>query len=126
MTAVNLNTAPQAPLLQSAGTLPDRPKVAVAPDVELQPIARGGQAKVEEALRPTREAVDQAAHRIEQFVQSVGRSMSFSVDASSGHSILRVVDPHSGEVIRQLPAEETIRVARAVEYMQSMLVNQRA
>ncbi len=126
MTAVNLNTAPQAPLLQSAGTLPQRPKVAVAPYVELEPIAQGGQAKVEEALRPTREAVDQAAHRIEQFVQSVGRSMSFSVDASSGQRILRVVDSQSGEVIRQIPAEETLRVARAVEYMQSMLVNQRA
>ena len=126
MTAVNLNTAPQAPLLQSAGTLQQRPKVATAPCVEIQPIAKSGQAKVEEALRPTREAVDQAARRIEQFDKSVGRSMSFSVDASSGQRILRVVDSQSGEVIRQIPAEETLRVARAVEYMQSMLVNQRA
>jgi flagellar protein FlaG len=126
MTAVNLNPAAQAPLLQSAGTLPERPKVVAAPHAEVPQAAPAGQAKVEEASRPTREAVDLAAHRIEQFVQSVGRSMSFSVDASSGHSILRVVDPNSGEVIRQLPAEETIRVAKAVEYMQSMLVNQRA
>ena len=126
MTAVNLNTAAQAPLLQSAGTLPERPKVAAVVHGEVPQAAPAGQAKVEEAVRPTREAVDQAAQRIEQFVQSVGRSMSFSVDASSGHSILRVVDPQSGQVIRQLPAEETLRVAKAVEYMQSMLVNQRA
>ena len=126
MTAVNLNTAAQAPLLQSAGTLPERPKVAAVVRGEVPQAAPAAQAKVEEAVKPTREAVDQAAHRIEKFVQSVGRSMSFSVDASSGHSILRVVDPQSGQVIRQLPAEETLRVAKAVEYMQSMLVNQRA
>jgi uncharacterized FlaG/YvyC family protein len=28
-------------------------------------------------------------------------------------------------VVRQLPAEETLRIARAVECVQSMLVNQR-
>ncbi len=81
---------------------------------------------MEETTRPTREAVEQAASRIEKFVKSVGRSMDFSVDNSTGRSILRVVDPQSGEVIRQLPPEETLRVAKAVEYMQSMLVHQRA
>ncbi len=82
--------------------------------------------RVDEAVRPTREAVELAARRIQDFVKSVGRSLDFSVDGSTGRSILRVVDPQTGEVIRQLPPEETLRVARAVEYMQSMLVNQRA
>jgi hypothetical protein len=34
-------------------------------------------------------------------------------------------NPESGAVVRQLPAEETLRIARAVECVQSMLVNQR-
>jgi flagellar protein FlaG len=56
----------------------------------------------------------------------VGRSLDFSVDSNTGQSVLRVVNPDSGEVVRQLPAEETLRVAAAIDYMQSILVNQRA
>jgi len=123
MTAVNSSTAASAPatLLQSAGTLPERASTSAVAS-SAPPRA----AHVEETTRPTREAVEQAANRIEKFVKSVGRSMDFSVDNSTGRSILRVVDPQSGEVIRQLPPEETLRVAKAVEYMQSMLVHQRA
>jgi flagellar protein FlaG len=80
----------------------------------------------EEVAQPSREAVAQAAKHIESFVKSVGRSLDFSVDSSTGQSVLRVMNPESGELIRQLPAEETLRVAAAVDYMQSVLVNQRA
>jgi len=122
MTALNVGAAAAAPLLQTAGTLPER--TAAAPAASVPTAARA--APVHETTAPTRQAVDQAARHIEDFVRSVGRSLDFSVDASSGHSVLRVVDPNSGEVIRQLPAEETLRIARSIDYFQSMLVHQRA
>jgi flagellar protein FlaG len=81
---------------------------------------------INETTAPSREAVDQAARHIEDFVKSVGRSLSFSVDASTGHQVLRVVDPNSGQVIRQLPADETLRIARSIDYFQNVLVHQRA
>lgn len=122
MTALNVGAAAAAPLLQTAGTLPER--TSAAPDSNVPVAARA--APVQETTAPTRQAVDQAARHIEDFVRSVGRSLDFSVDASSGHSVLRVVDPNSGEVIRQLPADETLRIARSIDYFQSMLVHQRA
>ena len=76
--------------------------------------------------KPSREAVVQAAKHIESFVKSVGRSLDFSVDPTTGDNVLRVLNPENGEVVRQLPAEETLRIARAVDYMQCVLVNQRA
>jgi len=127
MNAVQSGMAAPPSLLQSAGTLPERVSPVPASDAAPAPQAEVRQAmRLEEAVRPTREAVDQAARHIEEFVRSVGRSLDFSVDSSTGRSVLRVVDPQSGEVIRQLPPEKTIRIARAVEYMQSMLVHQRA
>lgn len=140
MSTVQALTASPSPLLSSLGTLPPAP--APAPDaaapVETAQATiptlgtstigadmRKG-ADVEAATAPTRQAVQEAAQKIEQFVKSVGRSLDFSVDSSTGHTILRVVNPENGEVVRQLPSEETLRVARAVDYMQSMLVNQRA
>ena len=80
----------------------------------------------DEVAQPSREAVDQAARHIQSFVKSVGRSLDFSVDQSTGQTVLRVVNPDNGELIRQLPGDETLRIAKAIDYMQSMLVNQRA
>jgi flagellar protein FlaG len=126
----NNNTA--ASTLQSLSTLPQRqlPQLPQVPGALTSlPVATTAPAKTvsaEEVAKPTREAVEQAAKHIESFVKSVGRSLDFSVDSSTGLSVLRVVNPESGEVVRQLPAEETLRVAAAIDYMQSILVNQRA
>lgn len=128
----SVNPAPNpAPLLQSAGTLPARSdRAAEAASVPSEPLgARPPPTMIvtaDEVAKPSREAVVQAARHIESFVKSVGRSLDFSVDPGTGDNVLRVMNPDTGELIRQLPAEETLRIARAVDYMQSMLVNQRA
>ena len=124
MSAINNTTAPT---LQSLSTLPHRQPPQVPGAATPLPVAAAAKGvSAEEVAKPTREAVDQAAKHIESFVKSVGRSLDFSVDSRTGQSVLRVVNPDSGEVVRQLPAEETLRVAAAIEYMQSILVNQRA
>lgn len=133
MSSVNPASTP-APLLQSAGTLPpraERPaeRAAEAAPAPREPVSAPPErptASAEEVARPSREAVEQAARHIESFVKSVGRSLDFSVDPTTGDNVLRVLNPDNGEVIRQLPSEETLRIARAIDYMQSMLVNQRA
>ena len=127
MNALNVGAASAPALLQTAGTLPERsPAVPAASPaaVSVAPSPRPSQIKETTAL--SREAVDQAARHIEDFVKSVGRSLTFSVDAGTGHHVLRVVDPNSGEVIRQLPADETLRIARSIDYFQNVLVDQRA
>jgi len=127
MSALNVGAATAPALLQTAGTLPERshgaPASSSAP-VSVAPSPRPSH--VEENTASSRAAVDQAARHIEDFVKSVGRSLSFSVDESTGHHVLRVVDPNSGEVIRQLPADETLRIARSIDYFQNVLVHQRA
>jgi flagellar protein FlaG len=114
--------------MQTAGTLPDRGSASlrVTSPTATTVAAAPRPSQVEQSTAPSREVVDQAARRIEDFVKSVGRSLSFSVESGTGHSVLRVVNPNSGEVIRQLPAEETMRIARSIDYLQSVLVNQRA
>ena len=126
----SVNSAMPAPLLQSAGTLPARSEgPAETASASREPVSAPPArptVSAEEVARPSREAVEQAARHIESFVKSVGRSLDFSVDPTTGDNVLRVLNPENGEVVRQLPAEETLRIARAVDYMQSVLVNQRA
>ena len=54
-----------------------------------------------------KEAVDQ----INQYVQTVQRDLSFSMDGETGHTVIKVMDSSSGELIRQIPAEEVLALA---------------
>jgi len=80
---------------------------------------------VSEAAKPTQETIAQTAQQLEQFVQSMGRNLSFSVDSTTGYNVV-VVTNADGEVVRQLPSEELLKIAQAMQDTNSGLVNQRA
>ena len=70
--------------------------------------------------------VSQAAQRVEKFVQTMSSDLQFSIDASSGDTVVRVIDRATKEVIRQIPSEEMLVIARALERMQGLLIRQKA
>jgi flagellar protein FlaG len=49
---------------------------------------------------------------LNEAAQSHRRSLRFSVDEDSGRTVIRVVDPETDEVVRQIPPEEVLNVAR--------------
>jgi len=67
------------------------------------------------------EQVDEAVTSIQSFVQNIRRDLNFSVDDSSGRVVVKVTDGASGEVIRQLPSEEALRLAENLEEVRSLL-----
>jgi flagellar protein FlaG len=81
---------------------------------------------VNEAAQPTREVVEKAAREIQAFVQKMGRNLNFSVDETTGYHVVRVVNPDTGELVRQLPSEELLKIARDFERLNNVLVSQRA
>jgi len=81
---------------------------------------------VNEAAEPTREVVAKAAAKLQEFVSKMGRNLSFSVDETPGYNVVRVVNPQTGELIRQLPSEELLKIARDFERLNNVLVSQRA
>jgi flagellar protein FlaG len=60
-------------------------------------------------------SVAAAIEQIEEFLADNQRQLTFQVDEGSGRTVVRVVDPGSGEVIRQFPAEEVLQVAVSLE-----------
>jgi len=81
---------------------------------------------VAEASQPSREVVAKAAEQLQNFVQSMGRNLSFSVDEVSGYNVVRVVNPDTGELIRQLPSEELLKISRDFQRLNNVLVSQSA
>jgi flagellar protein FlaG len=110
-----VSTPPQA--LQTKSDAEVVSKVAAA---EIKP------SDINETSRPTREAVAKAAADLQEFVKSMGRNLNFSVDETTGYHIVRVVNPDTGELIRQLPSEELLKVARDFQRLNNVLVSQRA
>ena len=76
--------------------------------------------------RRSSENLQAAARTIDLFVRDMGRSLDFRVDSSSGKQIVRVSNPQTGEVVRQIPNEEAVQIARSLNYLQSVLVSIKA
>jgi len=84
------------------------------------------QANVKEFSQDVKQAAEKAMLDIEHFISSQARSVRISKDQSSSHMVVQLVDPSSGEVIRTLPSEELLRLARTFETLGNVMVNQRA
>jgi flagellar protein FlaG len=56
-----------------------------------------------------------AIQHIKDFLADSQRQLQFQVDEGSGRTVVRVVDPGSGDVIRQFPSEELLQVAATLE-----------
>ena len=81
---------------------------------------------VEQYARATKEVMQVAAQQIQGYLRESGRNLNVTLDESTGKYVARVVNPETGEVVRSLPSEETLRIARNIDQMRGMLVNQRA
>ena len=64
-------------------------------------------------------ALAAAVDHLNSNVQNLNRNLSFSVDQDSGKVLVKVVDADTHEVIRQIPSEEALQLARDIDhYMQ--------
>ena len=84
-----------------------------------------------EANKPTEaqeeeasQALASAVETMNDFVQTVQRDLHFSVDADLERTVVKVVDGASGDVIRQIPEESFLELARKMkEHGEVHLVN---
>jgi len=67
--------------------------------------------------------VDQIQQALEEMQH---KSLQFSVDESTGRTVIKVVDKDTGEVIKEIPPEETLRLAEKIEEMSGILFDKRA
>ncbi|MNF53497.1 flagellar protein FlaG [compost metagenome] len=78
-------------------------------------------APAEAEAQTDRESLEQAVLSIKDFVQTIRRDLNFSLDDSSGRVVIKVTDSASGDVIRQMPTEEALRLAESLDEVRSLL-----
>ncbi|PTD97385.1 flagellar protein FlaG [Pseudothauera lacus] len=122
ISAVPASTVAQAMPLPQGG----RAQPAAAVDAPArQPADSQRAAQPEAASQPaTREVLEQALEDVRNAIQPVASELAFSIDDDSGRVLVKIVDSQTDEVIKQIPSEEMLRISKALDKLQGLLVKQ--
>ncbi|PKO33486.1 MAG: hypothetical protein CVU34_13140 [Betaproteobacteria bacterium HGW-Betaproteobacteria-7] len=118
--SVTANAQP-LPHIQSGGKTAVQPELRSGSDPtsttvqEASPETRS--ANRSESEKEVREAVD----NIQKFVSQTTRDITFSIDQDAGFMV-KVIDRNSQDVIRQIPSEEVVAIARALDKLQGLFL----
>lgn len=58
--------------------------------------------------------LDETVRDLNEHMQAVQRELHFSVDQDSGHTVIKVMDLATQQVVRQIPNEEALKAARSL------------
>lgn len=72
------------------------------------------------------EQVQTALEEVREALAPVARNLQFSLDEDTGRTVIKIIDSSTDEVIRQIPSEEIIAIAKALDKLQGLLLRQEA
>ena len=80
------------------------------------------------AVAPTLDQVKQAVSNINASLAASGNSdnVQFAVDPTSKRIVVKVIDPQTGKIIRQIPSEEIIQMGMSLGQKLGQVINQQA
>jgi flagellar protein FlaG len=70
--------------------------------------------------------IESVTRQIDSFLRSINRSLLFRLDESSGRMVVSICDAETGEVIRQVPGDEALRIAQNIENRLSGMLDETA
>ena len=76
--------------------------------------------------RPERQEVEAAAKSVREFVQPINSNLEFSVNDDTGQLVVKIIDRTTKEVIRQMPSEEMLAIAKTLDSIKGLFVKQTA
>lgn len=76
--------------------------------------------------KPDEKKVREAAAKISDFIESFTRDLEFSVDNDTRKIVIKVKVRDSGEVVRQIPSEEALKIADSLDTLRGLLIREQA
>jgi len=102
------------------------------PESHAKPVHRGD-SKVETELRvptpvptPAREDVERAAVRVKEVLRGTTSRLEIEIDHDLHKAVIKVFSGESGEIIRQIPAQELLDLAKHLDEPKGLLVHELA
>jgi flagellar protein FlaG len=107
---------------QAKSPSPAVPKVTVE---EVSKVADNKKSQSVNELAENAAEIREAISEINKAVKKVPTSLDFSVDEASKRFVVQVTDTNTGEVIRKLPGDAVLRIARQLESMKGVVFDQK-
>jgi flagellar protein FlaG len=69
--------------------------------------------------------IESVTRQIDTYLRSMNRSLQFRLDEGTGQMVVTLRDSETGEVIRQVPGEDALRIAQRIENGLSMMLDEK-
>lgn len=76
--------------------------------------------------KPDKEELAQMTKAVNDFVKPLNSALQFNIDDSTGQTVVKVIDTDTKEVIKQIPSEDMLALAKALDQIKGFLVKQKA
>lgn len=85
-------------------------------------------APIQAPVKPAADAADLklAVDALNKLVKPIARNIEFSIDESSGRTLVQVVDTETNTIIRQTPSKEVLAIAKEIDRIQGLLIREKA
>ncbi len=70
--------------------------------------------------------VQQAVTQIKHVAENLAQNLHFSIDDDTGITVVKITDSSTQEVIRQIPTEEAVSIAKTLDKVQGLLFSEKA
>jgi flagellar protein FlaG len=72
-----------------------------------------------------RKAIEDSIAKIRESIGPANSSLKIEIDADTDRIVVKVFDNQSGELIRQIPSQEMVEIAKRLDAMQGIFVTKR-
>lgn len=96
---------------------------------DLPPSAASATAETEKSddkQQVSPDVVKQAIDKLNEFVSATNAQVVFSIDDDTNQQVVKVVERDTDKVIRQLPSPEAVQIAKVLDKLQGLLVQEKA
>ena len=107
----------------SAGGPPVEAESASATD-QAAKLTANRQEQATTSAKPTEKQLDDAVNKLNEALINDGRNLNFSIDKATGMTVVQIRNKETNEVIRQIPSEETLKLARSLQGKDGLIFNE--
>ncbi len=111
-TTVTAAPQEQAKAAKVQVAMPERPRIEAPKPVEIKYDPKQARANLSSAI-----------NMLNEQMASTQRGLGFSYDGSKNSPVIKVTDLNSGNVVRQIPTEEVLKMAHHIDAMKGILYN---
>jgi len=99
--------------------LSEAPRAAPAAAAPADPVLQFAQA----ARAADSHVLDEALKSANEAVRQMATNISFEKDDSTGRMVVKVIDAETQKVLRQMPSEEMLSLAKAMDRMRGLMIH---